>query len=594
MRKVYLIFAPNDEPFVLQLAQELKTWGFEVDGSRANDTWDSRLAQLIRSDFAIYIVSTTSIGSEDWRNLIDEAVRRRIPIQGVLINNTAAVFPEPGFYPMIDMTGGITEPARINLKRSFGHHASSRLRSRGCFSLRQILPLFAILLIGIGLFAFMFFRNQEINSEATQLPIPDANVAVVQPFVYVRQKDSQWRDVVDTNEIQQGYSIRTDSRGEALIVFADGDQTEMAPNTMLTLDLLVTDQAAGQVRLSLSQGRITNRIVAVDNGLHQVHTPLADAFAQGTIYSVAIAENGTVTFEVVEGEIEILQGEVRSSLKQGETLTIPSTLGLAQASETAAAYTDTPTPTSTPTFTLTPTDMIEPTATPTETTTNTPSPTETPTEEPAVLPSSLTNTASASVSASATPTMRPSTTSASPSHTPRHSTTPTATRTASLTRTPSVTSSPTSTPTVTRTPTHTRTYTPSATFTPTYTPTITLTWTPSVTPIPTNTPFPTRTSTGSPTATIDPNSVPCPGAPVSRLYVGDRARVIVQSGLSLRDEPGFLSVIIAYLAPQEEVLVVDGPVCANDFRWWYVRTEEDVEGWSAEGGIDAYYLEPVN
>lgn len=614
MRKVYLIFAPQDEPFALQLAQKLQSEGFEVDGSRAQDTWESRLTYLIQSDFAIYIVSAKAISDGNWQNLIDEAVRRRIPVQGILIEGTDEVFPEPGTYSIIDMTAGITDSAWLSLGRVLGVSTKSRASYGVPVNRWAWLLLAVVLLAGIVFFAFSQLRDD--TPEATSIPPLEASLSVIQPQVAVRQANNQWQTVIDNRAIRQGYSIRTDSEGKALLTFEDGDQTEISANTIVTVDVLSSESigADSQVRMSLDQGQITNSISSVTFDIHQVHTALADVFSQESVYTIMVAENGTVTFEVIEGEIEILQNGERRNLSKGEVLTLPSPLAVAQATQTAAAYTDTPTLTLTPTPTFT--DTSTPTATqtitetPTPTATATPSPTDTATEEQvAVLPVSPTGTISPTLEdsdtstphASATATMTRTATasrtprsSATATQTARVSNTPSLTRTASLTRTPSVTPSPTATLTLTRTATQTRTYTPTCTYTPSYTPSATSTWTPSVTPIPTNTPYPTRTATGSPTATIDPNSVLCPGAPVSRLYVGDTARVIVQSGLSLRDEPGFLSVIIAYLAPQEEILVVDGPVCANDFRWWYVRTEEDVEGWSAEGGIDAYYLEPVN
>ncbi|MCB9437673.1 MAG: FecR domain-containing protein [Anaerolineales bacterium] len=617
MRKVYLIFAPQDEPFAIQLAQKLQAKGFEVEGSRTEDTWENRLTYLIQSEFAIYLVSARAISDENWQNLIDEAVRRRIPVQGILIEGTDEVFPEPGTYPVIDMTGNITEQAMLRLERTLGLDTKSN--TTGPMLGRRWLWLLAIILFA-GIAYFAFSQLQDDTPEITSIPPLEASLLVTQPQVAVRQNNNQWQDVADRRTVRQGYSIRTDNEGNASLVFMDGDKTEIGHDTIVTLDVLssMSDETTNQVRLSLSQGQITNSVVSTTSGSHQVHTSLADIFADESVYTIMVATNGTVTLEVIEGAIEILQNGERRNLNQGEVLTLPSRLAVAQTTQTAAAYTNTPTPTVTMTITptATSTETVLPTTSPTETVTPTPShtspssPSETVTEEPvAVLPSSPTGTVSETVAVSDTPTMQPSVTSTpsrtvTPSRTPRNSATPTqtvrasntptVTRAASSTRTPSATASRTLTSTATRTVTRTRTHTPTHTYTPSNTPTPTATWTPSVTPLPTNTLFPTRTATGSATATIDPNSVPCPGAPLSRLYVGDTARVIVQSGLSLRDEPGFLSVIIAYLAYQEEVLVIDGPVCANDFRWWYVRTEEDVEGWSAEGGIDAYYLEPAN
>jgi serine/threonine protein kinase len=112
------------------------------------------------------------------------------------------------------------------------------------------------------------------------------------------------------------------------------------------------------------------------------------------------------------------------------------------ATETAAAWTDTPTPTDT--FTPTPTDTPTntPTDTPTNTPTNTPTSTDTPTNTPTDTP---TNTPTSTD----TPTNTPTDT---PTNTPTH--------------TPTATDTPTNTPTYTATPTNTPTETPTAILVP--------------------------------------------------------------------------------------------------------------------------------
>jgi len=140
--------------------------------------------------------------------------------------------------------------------------------------------------------------------------------------------------------------------------------------------------------------------------------------------------------------------------------------------------------------------------------------------------------------------------------------------------------SATSTPTVS---TAIVTATPSPTATSLPTPT------PSLTPIPSSTPTNTPTPTNS-------DSSSCPGAPPQRVRVGDRAWVCTAyEQLIVRAQPRRGSAERTRLEPGTPVTVIDGPVCANVFSWWKVRTDSGSVGWVAEGGdeIDPYFICPA-
>jgi hypothetical protein len=76
----------------------------------------------------------------------------------------------------------------------------------------------------------------------------------------------------------------------------------------------------------------------------------------------------------------------------------------------------------------------------------------------------------------------------------------------------------------------------------------------------------------------------------SRLQIGDI--VTVRAGLpnNIRAEANLSSAIVAEFAPGEVARVADGPVCVDNYRWWYVVSEE-IQGWTAEGNATEYWLE---
>jgi hypothetical protein len=89
-----------------------------------------------------------------------------------------------------------------------------------------------------------------------------------------------------------------------------------------------------------------------------------------------------------------------------------------------------------------------------------------------------------------------------------------------------------------------------------------------------------------------PASASCPGAPLSRLQTNARGRVTFTNGLpvNVRQVPGGEQI---GSAPEgTEFAVIAGPDCQDGYAWWYVRFDNGLQGYVAEGDADGYYLEP--
>jgi hypothetical protein len=118
----------------------------------------------------------------------------------------------------------------------------------------------------------------------------------------------------------------------------------------------------------------------------------------------------------------------------------------------------------------------------------------------------------------------------------------------------------------------------------------------------TNTPPPqvgevTPTQVTTPTPFVFPVAVPatpvCPEAPRTRLIIQERGRVMDDDprALRMRSGPGTGNDIIDQLPINSVFLVLEGPVCGEDYAWWRVR-HRNKEGWIAEGEPNYYYVEP--
>lgn len=111
----------------------------------------------------------------------------------------------------------------------------------------------------------------------------------------------------------------------------------------------------------------------------------------------------------------------------------------------------------------------------------------------------------------------------------------------------------------------------------------------------------TGTFAAGQTATISaqtPSATPAPSCEAAlppRLVVDGLGRVVVE-GLPqrVRIAPSFDAAITALLDPGSGFLVADGPICdqATGVLWWRI-IHEGINGWSAEGQGETYFLEPV-
>ncbi len=107
-----------------------------------------------------------------------------------------------------------------------------------------------------------------------------------------------------------------------------------------------------------------------------------------------------------------------------------------------------------------------------------------------------------------------------------------------------------------------------------------------VIPAPTLMPSPTYGLSPEPTSTIQDDLPPDPG---DLIKVGMNVRVsgTEGQGLRLRREAGINTTPI-FLGGENEVFeVVDGPVSADGFTWWYLKAPEDSsrQGWAVSNYI---------
>jgi len=119
--------------------------------------------------------------------------------------------------------------------------------------------------------------------------------------------------------------------------------------------------------------------------------------------------------------------------------------------------------------------------------------------------------------------------------------------------------------------------------------------TPTFTSVPSSTPIPSQTPSPS-VPTAKPTWFPCAGTYASRLHTGDRAFVSYDPPLAnrVRAQPNVAATIVGLVQPGEQMDIIGGPICSDQWIWWQVRTlASGVTGWTAEGDKAGYWLMPM-
>ena len=96
-------------------------------------------------------------------------------------------------------------------------------------------------------------------------------------------------------------------------------------------------------------------------------------------------------------------------------------------------------------------------------------------------------------------------------------------------------------------------------------------------------------------AAQDAASMPCVNGLPTRLRIDGFAYVNPEPPLpnNLRREAGKDQPLIGEIPPGEAMKILEGPVCADGWVWWNVRTlEGELSGWTAEGDRQTYWLVP--
>lgn len=139
--------------------------------------------------------------------------------------------------------------------------------------------------------------------------------------------DDIWQVAKEGNRLSSGDVLRTGPDSAATLVFFDGSQTSLGPNSELVLTQV--DGSWGnvlQVTLEQVAGTTNHRVVPLRGEKSQffVNTPAGQASVHGTSFSVAVDVDGHASFAVDAGEVQVLNADQSVSVVAGQaTVSLP-------------------------------------------------------------------------------------------------------------------------------------------------------------------------------------------------------------------------------------------------------------------------------
>jgi len=140
---------------------------------------------------------------------------------------------------------------------------------------------------------------------------PVASLDPVQGLVQLRPAaapENDWRTLTAVELVEAGDWVRTDSLGVAVLTFFEGVQSEILPNSQVTIGQFEIDSTANtfQITLEVSVGDMHNQINQVldPNSRYEVHTPSAVIAVRGTDYWVSSSWLSEALINVLEGVVQ--------------------------------------------------------------------------------------------------------------------------------------------------------------------------------------------------------------------------------------------------------------------------------------------------
>ncbi len=149
----------------------------------------------------------------------------------------------------------------------------------------------------------------------------------LQGIVEVQTEDETWTTVTRPVTVTVGQRVRTGALSRATLLFFDGSEVRLGPETELSIDELdVRGPGEGPRTVVLTQwvGESEHRVQPREerNSRYEVKTPAGSGVARGTAFRVLVTPSLLVRFVVIEGKVEVTGLNRTVSVIAGQLTTV--------------------------------------------------------------------------------------------------------------------------------------------------------------------------------------------------------------------------------------------------------------------------------
>lgn len=198
-----------------------------------------------------------------------------------------------------------------------------------------------VAVVAVGSLAWWWLAsNPPVAREATPVPVVKATdaPAIVQSanpetaaltnvrgVVEIQTSDGTWAKTDSGALVRAGARLRTRALSSATLIFYDGSQTRLGPDTELSIDALNAPKSGARV-IALTQwlGDSDHTVAKSDDpaSRYDVRTPSGTGQAKGTVFHVSVNLAQNTRFAVTEGAVEVINLDVIVLVVAGQSSTV--------------------------------------------------------------------------------------------------------------------------------------------------------------------------------------------------------------------------------------------------------------------------------
>ena len=184
---------------------------------------------------------------------------------------------------------------------------------------RRRLLIAAVIAALVVVPAVLVLTQQRASGAATILSILDGSASVA-------RGTATFAPAADGDLVNIGDRVQTAERSHAVVTFFDGSTLEIEPATTVQIED-ASSAASGAISISIGQsiGRTwasVQKLTRADSKF-EIRTPTAVAAVRGTGFFTDVLADGTTTFQIADGNVQVTAQGQSVTVGAGQTTTVP-------------------------------------------------------------------------------------------------------------------------------------------------------------------------------------------------------------------------------------------------------------------------------